>query len=149
MRVQYPTDTVLYQVEVKNWSAHSIGGKPLSLDASPSELTAYRQHRWQYTWDTRGNAFWDRPLAKVLEPMFAPESWPVEPVACLWTALHPTGDDEFWFSVPLPDGPSFSRVWFFSMSAYLRSLNEEHILLSMPKTAQRKRWLGRLFLSTP
>jgi hypothetical protein len=36
-------DSVLYQVEVKNWSAHAIGGKVLQIGASPQEATKYRK----------------------------------------------------------------------------------------------------------
>lgn len=39
--------SVLYQVEVKNWSAHAIGGRVLQIDASPGEAARYRVEMWR------------------------------------------------------------------------------------------------------
>jgi len=37
---------VLLQVEVKMWSAHAIGGRSLSLSATPEEIARYKKERW-------------------------------------------------------------------------------------------------------
>jgi hypothetical protein len=64
----------------------------------------------------------------------------------VWTALHPKGEVKCFFSVELPHGQrgEFSKVWFFSMSAYLRALLDEHITIEMPDTARRLQWLSRI-----
>ena len=70
----------------------------------------------------------------------------VEPLACYWDAMHPDGAGEPLFSVPVPDS-HFTRVWVFSMSAYLRELlasGVAHIEIEMPDTAARIDWLDRL-----
>jgi len=46
---------VLYQVEVKNWSAHAVGGKVLRIDASPEETARYRMEMWSGKWNGRGS----------------------------------------------------------------------------------------------
>lgn len=137
--------TIYYQVEIKNWSAHAIGGKILEVDASPEETSAYKVERWAKVWD--GATFRDE-MKKVLIRMKPPEpECTVEPVACYWFAVHPTGQRQPFFYEQI-DNEHFSRVWVFSMSAYLRELREEGIStleLEMPDTAVRIDWLKRLF----
>ena len=142
---------VLLQVEVKNWSAHAIGGRVLRVDAAPEEIADYKKERWTKEW---GDAGIKTPaLMKVVERMDPPPQLPhlhVETMACMWTALHPTGAAECLFSVPLPEmqRADFGRVWFFSMSSYLRhlrSLAGDYIGIAMPNTVSRMRWLNQLF----
>ena len=45
------TDTTLYQAEIKNWSSHALRGKPLSCDASVSDVQARAEWHWQDAWD--------------------------------------------------------------------------------------------------
>jgi hypothetical protein len=139
---------VLLQVEVKNWSAHAIGGRALRVDAAPEEIADYKKERWTKEW---GDAGIKTPgLMKVVERMDPPPQLPhlhVETMACMWTALHPTGAAECLFPWPLPDvqrGP-FDKVWFFSMSGYLRSVRQDYIGIAMPNTVSRMRWLHQLF----
>ncbi len=136
-----PSAATLYQVEVKNWSAHAIGGQILPVDAPPRMIAAYAQDRWKQVWD--GHHFADPSVAKVLHPMKSPRGGgQVEPLICFWWALHPTDP---LFSVDL-QGETFPRVWVFSMSLYLRQCTENAILLRMPKTCRRLQWLSELFV---
>jgi len=141
---------VLLQVEVKNWSAHAIGGRALRRDPTAEEIADYKKERWAKEWGDAG--ILKAQLRKVLEPMCPPamlSHLPVEPLACMWTALHPTGVAECLFSVPLPEMQrrDFARVWFFSMSSYLRSLTDERIRIYMPDATKRMGWLDQLFRS--
>lgn len=142
LRVQWPDKGILFQVEIKNWSAHSLGGKELSLNATTDALSAYRRRQWKI-FETK----WlpDPRVRKVLVPMKKPEEVDVEPVACFWLAMHPEGDSAPWFSIDLPASEHFRQLWVFSMSNYLRSLTENHIVLEMPQTVQRVLWLNKLF----
>ena len=143
---------VLFQVEVKMWSAHAIGGKHLSLGATSEEVADYKRQTWQKEWhDVEGIK--KAPLAKVLHRMTPPPGLgpvPIEPLACLWTALHPDGGAACLFSRPVPErqrralDTDFQRVWFFSMSTYLRSLSQRTIRVYMPDTARRIGWLSQL-----
>lgn len=151
VRVQGPDiglPDVLFQVEVKNWSAHAIGGERLALNASPGTLANYKVRNWKKVWDDR-TGIREPSLAKLLEPMRPPQQLsgiPVQPLACLWTALHPNGAPECFFSVELPQAQrgEFSRVWLFSMSAYLRTLPDGSLAIEMPQTAKRLYWLNGL-----
>ena len=135
---------VLYQVEIKNWSAHAIGGKRLARGASADTLRAYKTERWLSMWT--GTNFRTESVRKVLTPMRSPRPGvPIEALVCFWTALHPEGEETPLFSVPLLSHEHFQRVWVFSMSSYLRSVKQASLVLRMPEVAQRQAWLARLF----
>ncbi len=139
-------NTVVYQVEVKNWSAHSLGGHTLPLNASCLDLAEFKKLRWGETW--KGfEANW-RPMAKVLEPFPAPyTNAHVEPLICFWTAMHPEGQPEPLFFQPLCN-KWCTKLWVFSMSSYLRNLHsagQRRLRLPMPWTAARCAWLTRFF----
>lgn len=150
VRVQWADHRALFQVEVKNWSAHAIGGRKLRLDASPETLAAFKVERWRRVWDDEVQDFVaarQKDLGKVFQPMSPPagEDAPIEPAICLWDAMHPQGDVTPWFSVPVSHEQAFDRLWVFSMSSYLRSLQDERLELEMTNTTDRLRWLDTLF----
>jgi len=136
---------MLYQVEIKNWSAHAIGGRPLALDATPEQVAAFKVERFHRYYDAERGTITNPALVKVLEPMKTSDVTPVAPLACMWYAMHPTGGADPFFSVPLKNHEPFEEAWFFSMSAYLRSLTEEYIELPMTDTLQRMRTMRSLF----
>lgn len=135
-----------YQTEIKNWSAHAIGGKVLKVSTSYNDLAAYKKERWGKQWD--GSTFRDKRVRKVLTPMKPPEQGcKVEPLICYWEAMHPKGQREPLFSLRIRNR-HFSRVWVFSMSAYLRELlssGVDKVTIEMPHTVIRAKWLNRLF----
>ncbi len=142
----------LFQVEIKSWSAHAIGGKKLRLDASPEELELHKRERWHRIWDEERGII-HSGLIKVLTPMKLPEGWlhmglRSEPMVCLWDAMHPTGGPEALFSRDIPYPHWCPRVWFFSMSAYLRNhLADECVWLKMSEmsnTVARMEWLKKI-----
>jgi hypothetical protein len=146
--VQVTTDMgrVLYQVEVKTWSAHSIGGTPLPLDASAAHVRAYKLRQWNGYFDPR-HGFREETLQKVFDRMICPEpNVVVEPLACLWTAVHDRGHEEPFFRVPIATPWScFDVINVFSMSAYLRTLTDARIELHLPDTERRLEYLANLF----
>jgi hypothetical protein len=147
IRTIHDGNAIYYQVEIKNWSAHAIGGKALKANALPNELAAHKIERWSREWD--GSTFRKSGARKVLTPMKPPKpNSKVEPLIVYWDAMHPSGEREPFFFVPL-ENPAFSRVWIFSMSTYLRELLSSGIskvMLEMPDTVQRVWWLKRLFM---
>jgi hypothetical protein len=136
----------LFQVEVKTWSYHSLGGRSLPLSTSPTELAAFKRGRWKRYW--LGDRFRDNPLNKVLTPMRPPMPGVVEPLACLWDAMHPTGAADPLFYAPLPEG-AFKRVAVFSMSAFLRNMDEPLLELDLPSARERLRLLREIFPEAP
>lgn len=60
--------------------------------------------------------------------------------------VHRHGDPEPWFSVPLPAGGPFEALHVFSLSTYLRGLDEDVLELLLPHAAARVGWLSRLLI---
>ncbi len=148
VEVAYPDGGIIhYQIEVKNWSAHAIGGSKLKLDASPAEVSAYKRNSWNLLWDQDAQTIKAESLVKVLVQMKCPVgAKTVEPVACLWRAVHREGADSPWFSVQIDSADCcFKVLHVFSMSSYLRNLTESHIEIEMPDTARRLQWLNLMF----
>lgn len=153
---------IVFQTEIKNWSAHAVGGKTLLTLASPSEERDYKQARWKHHWDTQCRTLKDKSTAKVLVRMQPPQGIDEEvirPLLIFWEAIGPAeqandhlfkvGSPTFVFPFPRPEGwpetCEFSELWVFSVSSYLRSLPDAAIELCMPNAANRLQILGRLF----
>jgi hypothetical protein len=136
---------VYYQTEIKNWSAHAFGGKPLMINATQKEISEHKIERWNYFWD--GKTFRPPQARKVLIPMkLREDNCTVEPLICFWDAMHPNGRREPLFSVPLHN-EHFSHLWVFSMSAHLRNLlaaGTRKINIEMIDTESRIEWLGKM-----
>jgi hypothetical protein len=142
--------TIYYQVEVKSWSFHGVGGetRPLGVNCTSDELAEFKRREWDRYWFS--GRFSNRHLNKVLTPMKAPHSGAtVEPLACIWTALHPNGNSEAFFNVALEGHEQFQRVWVFSMSSFLRNFlatgDGDWLTLDLPLAHARLQWLKRLF----
>ncbi|MSV34356.1 MAG: hypothetical protein EXQ47_01985 [Bryobacterales bacterium] len=153
----------VYQVEVKNWSATAIGGKELRVDAPDSTVRSFRKERWLSHWDADQGRFRYEIVGKVLDRMKLPaqmddvsgkltaisppfQQAEVEPLVCFWWATHHSGEDESLFRYPLVHPVNgFMGFWVFSMSNYLRSIQDTEIELEMPSAARRIQWLNQLF----
>ncbi len=138
----------IFQAEIKNWSAQAIGGKALALDAPEDVQNNYRKGRWANQWDSKTGCFRHNNVGKVLNRMKLPAGVPpdvhVEPLVIYWYAIHPEGANEPLFTYPAPAGSGFDKIWFFSMSTYLRSVTEEMLELDMPNAVARIDWLNKL-----
>ena len=159
---------ILYQTEIKNWSAFALGGETLKADASPQDVVEYKQRRWERNWDSGRRPFRERGITKVLVPMKKPDGYqslPAKPLLIVWEALGPKEQaDKHLFSVSGACDPSFEqpatwprtqkfdKLWIFSVSSYLRDHLKEKgpkIQLPMPHAARRIQTLNRLFPPTP
>jgi len=140
--------TTYYQVEVKSWSAHGVGGgsRFVSPNANAAELAKYRREVWALYW--ANGRFIEDGLNKVLTPMKCPtEGFTVRPLACLWAPVHPKGQEDPFFTVALDPPTPFSKVDVFSASSFLRGVaaSESELKLVLPDVAERMMWLNRLF----
>lgn len=144
----------LYQVEVKNWSAHSLGGRELSIDADADAMREHARERWRSLVDEQ-NRFKQPYLGKVIFPGYVPPAGvpgPVPratPLACLWTVFHPTGRLVPRFTRTMC-GENSAPVGceFFSMSAYLRMLRrngKKEISVVLPRLRERVDLIRRMF----
>ena len=162
---------VLFQTEIKNFSAHAIGGKTLPVDVSPDGLKAYKNEFWQRRWDGAKRTLKHDYTAKVLvrmKPGFDAGSREQLPLIIFWEPMAPArgmrngyrAKGGHLFSVPNPtcdfsfDVPAsweghercFPELWVFSVSSYLRSLAKvrETVELEMPIAEARLVALNRI-----
>lgn len=119
MLAQWPDREILFQVEIKNWSANSLDGRNLALNAPPEKVAAHKRERWSRVWNDAEQGLRDFATQKVLMPMKSSRTEKIKPALCMWDAMHPRGDITPWFNIALPSGSHFERLWVFSMSTYL------------------------------
>jgi len=149
LRVEHkiPVGITHYQVEVKAWSGHGVGGGSRYLPEVPSQddLEKYKKDVWDLYW--KEGRFVDDGLNKVLTEMKKPEGASrVLPLACLWAPIHPDGLDNALFPVS-PINSSFNELWVFSASSFLRQISskERELVLQLPLLSERMRLLNELF----
>jgi hypothetical protein len=142
---------IIYQVEIKNWSAHSIGGTTVKRDATIDEMSDYRSDRWHRQFKTESDTHLpsQKETLKVLTKMLLPQShqgYEHKALLCFWEALHPEGKDEPLFSVDVPSN-NFEKLEVFSMSNYIRRLLEhtDTLEVEMRDTDARIAWLSRIY----
>ena len=125
---------VLYQVEVKNWSAYSMGGKHMPISASDADLKNRSKKTWDYYFRT--DEIPVKNVSKVMGSMKNPpghEEYPRIPLLCFWFLI--ADENQAHFTVKhCADG---TEVHVFSASSFLRSLNVSHIDVSMPRVDRR------------
>lgn len=142
-------DNEIYQVEIKNWSSHSVGGRvfPKKEDA----VEQYLIERWRNQWLEEKKIPRDKAARKVLVPMKLPNEWEhhkdFKTMLCFWDPMHPEGRSEPLFSVPTADGCPFQQLFVFSLSIYVRNLLRDRVSekeVSMPNVTARMAWLNKI-----
>ncbi len=133
-------DTRVAQIEIKNWSAHSLGGKSLPFAATEAEVSAMSNLRWKNFFGN--NDRMPETTLKVLQDMPVPiiasersfERW-----LCFWLPIAQNG------AVPISTATIMGKeVNVFSASIYLRRLREELIDISVPRIDARLKILSSL-----
>ena len=126
----------IYQVEVKNWSAHSLGGYDHSNECADHTLEEFAAKRWVHYFGKAGET-----------PKLAPE------IAKVAIDMNTTSKLErkklicFWAHIVNAEGNPYSEVngiEVFSASAYLRSLEDDSIELELPRAESRLKLLNNL-----
>lgn len=138
-------EIVAFQTEIKNWSAHSLGGESLpKLDVNnPYQgILEYAKKNLEKTWrkDENGKGgFIDKSVGKVLKLMKeddAVKNAIIAPLVCFWMPicnedinsienLSPFFEKECSTNIeinPFANDGKFDKVFFFSASIYLRSI---------------------------
>lgn len=131
-------ESVLFQVEVKNWCANSIGGIKVPVDASEEEIAPIAQRNFQFYFHTSDNA---RKTLKVLNTMKAPIGYgrlPVIPLIALWAPVGVEAPTPYftvknWHS----NQECFPEFHVFSSSLYLRSLDADQLDIELPRLTDR------------
>lgn len=143
-------DSRLYQTEIKNWSAHSLGGTVIPPSVTEAGLREIIARNWNSRFSHETNIPREASASKVLVRMNPPPEWShltVMPLLCLWECLHPDGDLEPFFHRPIQN-PHFENIYVFSLSAYVRVLLAEgtkNIPSLMPQTDRAMNWLNDMY----
>jgi hypothetical protein len=123
------TDACIYQVEIKNWSAHSLGGYDHPLSGAENVLEDFSTKRWAHYFPETGLA---SEIAKVAIDMKVPVEFSNtqrKKLICFWA-----------YVVDKNGGPysiANNGIEVFSASAYLRGLKEDSIELGLPRAEIR------------
>ena len=154
VRVEWPGQPeVVFQTEIKSWSAHGFGGVRLPLGGSASEVRKRKRDQWDALYDSRRRQLKHPMTLKVLERMKPPKDvdpGAVRPMLIFWFALESRKSPNAPLFRVEVRSPEFDELWVFSVSGYLRSLRSqgvERIELDMPDAALRLRKLNGWFSS--
>jgi hypothetical protein len=147
--IERDSEESLYQVEIKNWSAHSIGGRRVPRNPSEEEMKKFRLDRWRKQFDVATNIPTQKETVKVLTPMLAPRKFErlrQKPMLCFWEPMHPFGCEDEFMSAPIAD-PNFETVFVFSMSNHIRRLLREkrYLEISSKTIDDRLGWLNKIY----
>lgn len=119
-----PNQGIIYQVEIKNWSGHSVGGRRISANADEKYLRSHRRIRWLDLFDANKLHLKHSNAKKVLVKMRPPagyETFVQQPLICFWDAIHPRGKEDAFFYQTVRC-TYFKKLAVFSMSNYVRIL---------------------------
>lgn len=151
------TKNICFQTEIKNWSAHSLGGvhfeydpnNPLNFETSDSDKI------FDKTWDDQKFEFKDAAVNKVLKQMKSNaelDSIPnktIEPLVCFWMPITKSSVKEPIIELKISNtNTNFDRVTIFSSSIYLRQLRRDgktKIEIESGQIATRMERLNNLF----
>ncbi len=143
--------SVIYQVEIKNWSAHSIGGKSVKPNADENYMREFRVGRWRHQFDDQNQVPSQKETLKVLTRMRVPsnyEAYEHRALLCFWEPLHPDGEPEAFFEVDVGENAGeFKKLKVFSMSNYVSQLLKSTEMLEVEMTAADARidWLKKMY----
>ena len=147
-------DRLVFQTEIKHWSAHSVGGKCISPDAEPEELQNHKHGRWSIQWDPKEQSLKRDPKGRVNKVHMPTKPPPgdlkgscILPLIIYWAPMLPEcKPDKPLFRVCI-NSECFKELWVFSISSYLRCIEDQQpkICLKMPTAAKRLQILKDLF----
>jgi len=128
---------VLFQTEIKNWSAWAIRGITIPVNAPAKALNDYKDAYWKRRWDSHGRTFRSPDVAKVLVHMKPPpdcDGREILPLIIFWNPIGPRRSRfkqnqsqgghlfsiseptcNFTFDVPQswPEERGFKELWVF------------------------------------
>jgi hypothetical protein len=140
---------ILFQVEVKNWTANAIGGIEAPLEAKDCDLlkdASTTLNRYLKNKKVR------RSTLKVLNNMEPPEGVEartrVVPVLAVWSPVCTERAKRLtpYFSIPnaFRNKSRFPDLHIFSATNYLRTLPKKKLMVSMPRVQERILLLKRM-----
>ena len=151
------TKNICFQTEIKNWSAHSLGGVHFEYDSNkPLDFKTLNSDKiFNKIWDDTKMEFKDAAVNKVLKQMKSNaelDSIPnktIEPLVCFWMPITKSSVKEPIIELKISNtNTNFDRVTIFSSSIYLRQLRRDgktKIEIESGQIATRMDRLNNLF----
>ena len=140
---------IIYQVEIKNWNAHSLNSETVLDHSDEKYMREYRLRRWSKQFDSELKIPSQTECQKVLLPMKVPttyEDYERRTLLCFWEALHHGGKSDAMFEVSV-NSEQFKKMTVFSMSNYVSELlNQSDVLeVELADAEARITWLNKLY----
>jgi hypothetical protein len=140
---------IIYQVEIKNWNAHSLNSETVRDHADENYMREYRLRRWNKQFDSELKIPSQTPCQKVLLPMQVPTTQSDcehRSLLCFWEALHVEGKSNAMFEVSV-NSDHFENLTVFSMSNYVSELlkRSEVLEVELADAEARINWLNKLY----
>ena len=147
--VSHKSKKIIYQVEIKNWNAHSLNSETVIDHSDEKYMREYRLRRWKKQFDSELKIPSQIPCQKVLLPMQVPtayKNYEHRTLLCFWEALHNKGNSDPLFEVAV-NSKHFKRMTVFSMSNYVSDLLKQSYKLEVQLSDAEARinWLNKLY----
>jgi hypothetical protein len=148
---------ICYQTEIKNWSAHSLGGVHFEYDSNnPMDFKTLDSDKiFSKIWDDKKMEFKDAAVNKVLKQMKSSaelDTLPskiIEPLVCFWMPITRSSVKDPIIVLNISNAnTNFNKVTIFSSSIYLRKLRSDDIKtieIESGQIATRMQKLNNLF----
>lgn len=142
-------EKIIYQVEIKNWSSHSLNSEVVRQDGDESYMRDLRLRRWRFQFNEAERVPSQVATQKVLTKMRVPTEFTKyshKALLCFWEPLHSSGDNSAFFEVSV-NSENFKKLSVFSMSNYVSLLlkNNDFLEVELAETDQRIDWLNKLY----
>ena len=140
---------IIYQVEIKNWNAHSFNSETVLDHSNEKYMREYRLRRWRKQFDSELKIPSQTECQKVLLPMQVPtplRDHEHRTLLCFWDALHDEGKSDAMFEVSV-NSDHFENLTVFSMSNYVYELlkQSEVLEVELADAEARINWLNKLY----
>ena len=140
---------IIYQVEIKNWNAHSLNSEIVRNHSDEIYMSAYRLRRWKKQFNIELKIPSQPQCQKVLLPMQVPtafKDYEHRALLCYWEALHVEGNSDAMFEVAV-NSDHFKNLTVFSMSNYVsEALKKSDVLeVELADAEARINWLNKLY----
>ena len=140
---------IIYQVEIKNWNAHSLNSETVIDHSDEKYMREYRLRRWKKRFDSDRRKPRQTECQKVLLPMKVLNTYrdyEHRTLLCFWEALHHEGKSDAMFEVSV-NSEQFKKMTVFSMSNYVSELLKQSDVLEVELADAEARitWLNKLY----
>ena len=141
---------IIYQVEIKNWNAHSLNSEIVRDHADENYMSEYRLRRWKKRFDSDRRKPRQTECQKVLLPMKVPTTYrdyDHRTLLCFWEALHVEGKSDAMFEVLVNSDYFKNKMTVFSMSNFVsESLKQSDALeIHLSDVEARIDWLNKIY----